>query len=66
MLAHLDVRFEQPVTPPATIALRANGAGAMDALQRFDVAAIVNGQTVASGTITLHLTAAAETPGGST
>jgi 3-hydroxyacyl-[acyl-carrier-protein] dehydratase len=54
MLAHVDVRFEKPVAPPATIVLRSKLTGTMGALQRFDVAALVNSAVVASGSITLH------------
>jgi 3-hydroxyacyl-[acyl-carrier-protein] dehydratase len=54
MLAHVDVRFDKPVAPPATVVLRAKLATAMGSLQKFDVAAEVNGVVVASGSITLH------------
>ena len=54
MLAHVDVRFEKPVTPPATIGLRSKLAGTMGSLQKFDVSAHVNNAVVASGSITLH------------
>jgi len=54
MLAHVDVRFERPVTPPATIVLSSKLAGTMGALQKFDVTAMVNDAVVASGSITLH------------
>jgi 3-hydroxyacyl-[acyl-carrier-protein] dehydratase len=55
MLAHVDVRFEKPVPPPADIVLRTRRAGGAGSLQRFDVSASVDGQTVASGKIALHL-----------
>ena len=54
MLAHVDVKFEKPVAPPATVVLRAKLAATMGALQKFDVAALVNNATVAAGSITLH------------
>jgi len=54
MLAHVDVRFEQPVPPPAEIVLRAKLVRTMGALQQFDVSARVGDTTVASGSITLH------------
>lgn len=54
MLAHVDVRFEKPVAPPASIVLHSKIAGMMGALQKFDVSARVNDIVVASGSITLH------------
>jgi 3-hydroxyacyl-[acyl-carrier-protein] dehydratase len=54
MLAHVDVRFEKPVAPPATIVLRAKLAATMGSLQKFEVAALVNNATVAAGSVTLH------------
>jgi len=54
MLAHVDVRFEKPVAPPAMIVLRSKLTGTMAALQKFDVSALVNNAVVASGSITLH------------
>jgi len=54
MLAHVDVRFEQPVSPPAEIVLRSKLLRTMGALQQFDVSARVGETTVASGSITLH------------
>lgn len=54
MLAHVDVKFEKPVAPPATIILRSRLVATMGALQKFDVSARVNDAVVASGSITLH------------
>jgi 3-hydroxyacyl-[acyl-carrier-protein] dehydratase len=54
MLAHIDVRFEKPVAPPAAIVLRAKLTGTMGALQKFEVAALVKNAVIASGSITLH------------
>jgi 3-hydroxyacyl-[acyl-carrier-protein] dehydratase len=54
MLAHVDVKFEKPVAPPATIVLRATLAATMGSLQKFEVAAFVNNASVAAGSITLH------------
>jgi 3-hydroxyacyl-[acyl-carrier-protein] dehydratase len=54
MLAHVDVRFEKPVPPPATFVLRSKFARQLGQLQQFDVSAIVGDVVVASGTITLH------------
>jgi 3-hydroxyacyl-[acyl-carrier-protein] dehydratase len=53
MLAQVDVRFEKPVAPPATIVLRSKLTRSMGALQQSDVSASVDGVTVASGSITL-------------
>ena len=55
-LRSMFVRFSKPVPPPADIALSAKLAGAIGQLQQFEVAATVDGETVASGTIALHLT----------
>ncbi len=57
MLAHVDVRFEKPVAPPATIVLRSKLSGTMGALQKFEASARVNDAVVASGSITLHRSA---------
>jgi 3-hydroxyacyl-[acyl-carrier-protein] dehydratase len=54
VLAHVDVRFEKPVAPPATIALRSKLIATIGQLQKFDVLALVNNAVVASGSITLH------------
>jgi 3-hydroxyacyl-[acyl-carrier-protein] dehydratase len=53
-LASIDLRFNKPVAPPATIALQAKLLRVMGELQQFDVAALVGNDAVASGTITLH------------
>lgn len=52
-LAHVDVRFDRPVTPPAEIVLRARQTRALGALYQFEVEALVSDQTVARGQITL-------------
>jgi 3-hydroxyacyl-[acyl-carrier-protein] dehydratase len=57
MLAHVDVRFEKPVAPPATIVLRSKLTGTMGSLQKFDVSARVNDAVVASGSVTLQRSA---------
>jgi 3-hydroxyacyl-[acyl-carrier-protein] dehydratase len=54
VLAHVDVRFDRPVVPPADVALRSRLTRTMGSLQQFDVSAGVNDQVVASGSITLH------------
>ncbi|HET6250071.1 MAG TPA: phosphopantetheine-binding protein [Tepidisphaeraceae bacterium] len=52
-LAHVDVRFEQPVRPPAQITLKSKLTRTMGDLQLFDVAAEVGGIVVARGTLAL-------------
>lgn len=59
VLAHVDIRFDRPVAPPADITLRSTLVRTLDALQQFDVSASVQGSTVASGSITLHRTGTA-------
>jgi len=54
VLAHVDVRFEKPVAPPATIVLRSKLTATIGQLQKFDVTALVNNAVVASGSVTLH------------
>jgi 3-hydroxymyristoyl/3-hydroxydecanoyl-(acyl carrier protein) dehydratase/acyl carrier protein len=53
-LAHVDVRFEQSVTPPAEIELRATLQRTLGALQMCDVEARVSGIVVARGSLTLQ------------
>jgi 3-hydroxyacyl-[acyl-carrier-protein] dehydratase len=54
MLAHLDIRFEQPAAPPAEIRLRSQLSRVMGTLQQFEVAAMVGPTTVARGTLALN------------
>jgi 3-hydroxymyristoyl/3-hydroxydecanoyl-(acyl carrier protein) dehydratase len=54
MLAHVDVRFDKPVAPPAEIMLQSRLTRTVASLQQFDVAARVGDTIVASGSITLH------------
>lgn len=53
MLAEVNVKFREPVTPPATLMLSSSLARTMGDLLQFDVAARVSGQIVAQGSITL-------------
>ena len=53
-LAHVDVRFESSVAPPAEIVLRSRLARVMGTLEQFEVSAWVGDQTVARGTLALH------------
>ncbi|HZL37191.1 MAG TPA: phosphopantetheine-binding protein [Tepidisphaeraceae bacterium] len=52
-LAHVDIRFEQSVTPPAEITLHSKLLRTMGELQQFEVWAEVNGAAVARGTLAL-------------
>ncbi|MDB5298597.1 MAG: putative (3R)-hydroxymyristoyl-[acyl-carrier-protein] dehydratase [Phycisphaerales bacterium] len=52
-LAHMDVRFEQAVAPPAQITLRSKLLRAMGELQQFEVSASVGETVVARGTLAL-------------
>jgi 3-hydroxyacyl-[acyl-carrier-protein] dehydratase len=61
-LAHVDIRFEQAVAPPAQIVLKTKLSRAMGALQQFEVEASANGTTIARGSLTLHRTAKAGGP----
>lgn len=53
-LAHVDVRFERPVRPPALIVLKSRLARQVGAMQQFEVSAEVGGEIVARGTLALH------------
>jgi 3-hydroxyacyl-[acyl-carrier-protein] dehydratase len=53
-LAHIDIRFEQSVTPPAQIRLQASVLRVMGDLQQFEVAASVDGNQIAAGNLTLY------------
>jgi 3-hydroxyacyl-[acyl-carrier-protein] dehydratase len=52
-IAQIDVRFEQPVVPPAEIQLESKFISSIGPLQRCDVIAKVKGAVVARGSITL-------------
>jgi 3-hydroxyacyl-[acyl-carrier-protein] dehydratase len=53
MLAHVDVRFDRAVAPPAEIVLKSKLLRAMPRMQYFEVSAEVAGQVVARGSLTL-------------
>jgi 3-hydroxyacyl-[acyl-carrier-protein] dehydratase len=55
-LAHVDVRFDKSVAPPAQLVLKSKLLRQMGQLQQFEVLAEVSGETVARGTLTLHRT----------
>jgi 3-hydroxyacyl-[acyl-carrier-protein] dehydratase len=52
-LAHVDVRFERPVPPPAEIRLEAKLTRTMGTLSQFDVVARVGTDVVARGSVAL-------------
>ena len=52
-LAHVDIRFEQSVTPPAEIRLHSKLVRTMGDLQQFEVLAQVAGAVVARGNLAL-------------
>jgi len=54
-LAHIDVRFDCAVAPPAEIILNARQTNAMGHLRQFEVWATLKEQSVARGTLTLNL-----------
>jgi 3-hydroxyacyl-[acyl-carrier-protein] dehydratase len=54
-LAHIDIRFEQPVTPPAQIILQSRLVRKVVSLQQFEVSASIDGTIVARGTLALHI-----------
>ena len=54
-LAHVDVRFDRPVTPPARVVLHAKLVRKVVSLRQYDVSAVVGGVTVARGTLALQL-----------
>lgn len=54
-LASVNVRFREPVAPPARIELASRAAGAVGSLRQFEVEASVEGRTVAEGSLALSL-----------
>jgi 3-hydroxyacyl-[acyl-carrier-protein] dehydratase len=52
-LAHVDVRFERPVPPPAEIRLESKLTRTMGTLSQFDVVARVGADVVARGSVAL-------------
>jgi 3-hydroxyacyl-[acyl-carrier-protein] dehydratase len=52
-LAHVDVRFERPVPPPAEIRLESKLTRTMGTLSQFDVVAHVGADLVARGSVAL-------------
>ncbi len=54
-LAHLDLRFNRTVTPPADIGLESKLERVIGKLWQFDAAASLGGDRVAHGTLTLAI-----------
>lgn len=52
-LAHVDLRFDRAVTPPAEVMLHAILSRVMGSLSQYEVRAEVAGEVVARGTLTL-------------
>jgi 3-hydroxyacyl-[acyl-carrier-protein] dehydratase len=52
-LAHVDLRFEQAVIPPADVQLQSRLTRTLGALRQFDVTATVAGQIVARGAVAI-------------
>ena len=52
-LAHVDVRFEQAVVPPAEVLLESRFSRAMGTLSQFEISASLAGRPVARGTVAL-------------
>lgn len=62
-LVHVDVRFDEPVIPPAEVVLRSRLLRTIGALEQFEVSAAVAGVTVARGMLTLSRPRAGVTGG---
>jgi 3-hydroxyacyl-[acyl-carrier-protein] dehydratase len=56
-LAHVDIRFDEPIAPPADVVLKSKLSRVIGALQQFNVEASVSGVVAARGSLTLHRTA---------
>ena len=54
-LAHVDIRFLKEVRPPAEIVLNSSLSRSLGGLHQFTVEALVHGEAVARGTLTLAL-----------
>ena len=53
MLAHVDVKFESPIIPPAAIEMSATVARELGSLRQCEVIASVGGRPVARGTVAI-------------
>ncbi|HXE55217.1 MAG TPA: phosphopantetheine-binding protein [Tepidisphaeraceae bacterium] len=52
-LVHVDVRFDEPVAPPADLVLRSRLLRTVGELEQFEVSALLNDRTIARGMLTL-------------
>lgn len=59
-LAHVDMRFTEPVVPPARIILHSRLTRTLGALQQFEVSALCNSAAVASGSLAIAYDTPAE------
>jgi len=50
-LAHVEVRFDEAVRPPAVIDLHASAQRSIGSLRKFEVQAMVSGKTVTRGSL---------------
>ena len=66
MVAHIDIRFRQPVRPPATIHLSARCQRSMGSVHLVEVSAKVGSSVVAKGHITLGTGASDQAEGDMT
>ncbi len=55
MLAQVNVRFREPVVPPAEVSLHSRSVRVADTLHQYEVCATVAERVVAEGELTLHL-----------
>jgi len=53
MLAHIDLRFQHPVAPPAEIILKSELSRSLDQLHQFTVTAMERDHVIARGSLTL-------------
>lgn len=53
-LAHVDVRFREPLAPPVSVRLRSRLAKTMGPLRQFEVEARAGDRVAAQGSLTLH------------
>lgn len=62
-LAHIDIRFDQPVAPPAQIILRSKVVRAIGELEQFEVTALLHNTVVCRGMLTLSRPGGEKVPG---
>lgn len=62
-LAHIDIRFDKPVAPPAQIVLRSKVVRAIGELQQFEATALLGAAVIARGMLTLSRPGGEKVPG---